>query len=94
MRYIPNTVAQQREMLATIGVGSIEDLLARIPARARLTRSLDLPAAAAEPDLIRHLRGLAAANADADSYVCFLGAGSYDHATPSQIGRASCRERV
>jgi len=91
VRYIPNTVAQQREMLATIGVGSIEDLLARIPARARLTRSLDLPAAAAEPDLIRHLRGLAAANADADSYVCFLGAGSYDHAIPSPIGHLISR---
>src|SRR5437660_12733511 len=86
MRYIPNTAAQQREMLATIGVDSIEDLLARIPARARLTRPLDLPAASAESELIRHLRGLAAANADADSYVCFLGAGSYDHAIPSPIG--------
>ena len=83
MRYIPNTAAQQREMLATIGVDSIEDLLARVPARARLTRPLDLPAASAEPELIRHLRGLAAANADADAYVCFLGAGSYDHAIPS-----------
>src|SRR5438105_12596747 len=94
LRYIPNTVAQRREMLATIGVGSIEDLLARIPARARLTRPLDLPAAAAEPDLIRHLRGLAAANADADSYVCFLGAGSYDHAIPSPIGHLTSRGEV
>jgi glycine dehydrogenase subunit 1 len=91
VRYIPNTVAQRREMLATIGVGSIEDLLARVPARARLTRPLDLPAAAAEPELIRHLRGLAAANADADSYVCFLGAGSYDHAIPSPIGHLISR---
>jgi len=91
MRYIPNTAAQQREMLATIGVDSIEDLLARVPARARLTRPLDLPAASAEPELIRHLRGLAAANADADAYVCFLGAGSYDHAIPSPIGHLISR---
>ena len=34
MRYISNTPAQQREMLATIGVGSIEDLLSRIPTKA------------------------------------------------------------
>ncbi len=91
MRYISNTPAQQREMLATIGVTSVEDLLARIPARARLGRPLDLPAAMAEPDLIRHLRGLAAENADADSYACFLGAGSYDHAIPSPISHLVSR---
>jgi len=91
MRYISNTPAQQREMLATIGVASIEDLLARIPSGARLGRPLDLPPAMAEPDLIRHLRGLAAENADADGGVCFLGAGSYDHAIPSPINHLVSR---
>jgi glycine dehydrogenase subunit 1 len=85
MRYIPNTAAQQREMLGTIGVASIDDLLARVPAKARLERPLDLPAEMAEPDLVRHLRAMAGENADADSSVCFLGAGSYDHAIPSVI---------
>jgi glycine cleavage system P protein (glycine dehydrogenase) subunit 1 len=85
VRYISNTPVQQQEMLATIGVGSVEDLLVRIPPQARLGRPLDLPAPQAEPDLVRHLRGLAAVNADADAYVCFLGAGSYDHAIPSPI---------
>jgi len=85
MRYIPNTPAQQREMLSVIGVGSIEDLLARIPAKARLARALDLPAPMAEPDLIRHMRQLAAVNADADVYTCYLGAGAYDHVIPSPI---------
>jgi glycine dehydrogenase subunit 1 len=85
MRYIPNTPAQQREMLEVIGAASIEDLLVRVPTKARLDRPLDLPAPLAEHDLIRHLRRLAAENADADSYVCFLGAGSYDHTIPSPI---------
>jgi len=48
MRYISNTPAQQREMLATIGAGSIEDLLSRIPTKARLSRPLNVPAAMAE----------------------------------------------
>ena len=85
MRYLPNTPAQQKEMLRTIGVSSIEDLLVRIPTKARLSRPLNLPAALAEMDLVRHLRGLSAQSANADDYACFLGAGSYDHAIPSPI---------
>jgi glycine dehydrogenase subunit 1 len=85
MRYISNTPAQQKEMLETIGVSSIEDLLVRVPPKARLSRPLNLPGALAETDLIRHLRRLAAQNADADDYACFLGGGSYDHAIPSPI---------
>ena len=91
MRYISNTAAQQREMLATIGVGSLEDLLAGIPPKARLSRPLALPPAMAETDLVRHLRAMAATNADADSYACFLGAGSYDHAIPSPINHLILR---
>jgi glycine cleavage system P protein (glycine dehydrogenase) subunit 1 len=91
MRYISNTAAQQREMLATIGVGSLEDLLAGIPPKARLSRPLALHPAMAETDLVRHLRAMAATNADADSYACFLGAGSYDHAIPSPINHMILR---
>jgi glycine dehydrogenase subunit 1 len=85
VRYISNTPAQQREMLATIGAASIEDLLAAIPPKARLARPLALPAAMAETDLVRHLRALAGKNADANDHACFLGAGAYDHAAPSPI---------
>src|SRR5256886_11032297 len=91
MRYISNTPAQQREMLATIGVGSIEDLLSRIPTKARLSRPLNGPAAMAESDLVRHLRALSALNANADDYACFLGAGSYDHSVPSPINHLISR---
>src|SRR5215470_15952670 len=91
MRYISNTAAQQREMLATIGVGSIEDLLSRIPAKARLSRPLSVPAAMAEGDLVRHLRRLSSKNANADDFACFLGAGSYDHTVPSPINHLISR---
>ncbi|HWM80118.1 MAG TPA: glycine dehydrogenase, partial [Methylomirabilota bacterium] len=91
MRYISNTPAQQREMLATIGVGSIEDLLSRIPTKARLSRPLNVPAAMAESDLVRHLRALSALDANADDYACFLGAGSYDHSVPSPINHLILR---
>jgi len=91
MRYLPNTALNQRAMLQTIGVGSVEDLLVKIPARARLARPLALPPALAESDLVRHMRSLAARNADADGYACFLGAGAYDHYVPSPINHLILR---
>src|SRR5262245_51907325 len=90
-RYIGNTSREQREMLTTIGADSLEDLLVRVPAKARLSRPLQLPAALAETDLIRHLRALASQNADADTYACFLGAGAYDHYVPSPINHLISR---
>src|SRR5882672_1219556 len=91
MRYISNTAAQQKEMLGVIGAASIEDLLVRIPAKARLSRPLNLPRAMAETDLIRHLQRMSGLNAGADDYACFLGAGSYDHAIPSPINHLISR---
>ncbi|MGH2671326.1 MAG: glycine dehydrogenase, partial [bacterium] len=66
MRYLPNTAQNQRAMLDAIGVRGVEDLLTKIPAKARLSRPLALLPALAEADLIRHMRGLAGKNADAD----------------------------
>src|SRR5262249_16816401 len=86
-----NTPAQQKEMLETIGVSSIEELLVRIPPKARLSRPLNLPPAMAEIDLVRHMRRLAATNANADDYAGFLGAGSYDHTIPSPINHLISR---
>src|SRR5262245_58257589 len=91
MRYISNTPAQQKEMLGVIGSASIEDLLVRIPAKARLSRPLSLPSAMAEIALVRHLRGMAARNASAEDFACFLGAGSYDHSIPSPINHLISR---
>jgi glycine dehydrogenase subunit 1 len=85
MRYLPTTDRERQQMLATIGVGGIEDLLVRVPAKARLARPLAIGPAVAETDLVRELRAMAGTNADADSHACFLGAGSYDHYVPSPI---------
>ena len=91
MRYISNTPAQQKEMLGAIGAASIEDLLVRIPPKARLSRPLNLVPAMAEVDLVRHLRGLAAKNANAEDWACFVGGGSYDHTIPSPINHLVLR---
>ena len=44
-RYIANTPREQREMLGVLGAGSIDDLLVKIPPKARLSRPLALPPA-------------------------------------------------
>ncbi|MEK6667041.1 MAG: aminomethyl-transferring glycine dehydrogenase subunit GcvPA [candidate division NC10 bacterium] len=91
MRYLPNTPAQQKEMLRSIGASSLEDLLSPIPPKARLRRPLNLAAALAEGDLVRHMRALTALNADSDQYTCFLGGGAYDHYIPSPINHLISR---
>ncbi len=91
MRYISNTPAQQKEMLRVVGAASIEDLLSPIPPKARLSRPLNVPAARAEADLVRHMGQLAALNASVDDFVCFLGGGAYDHYIPSPINHLISR---
>ncbi len=90
-RYIANTAAEQRQMLTVIGASGIEELLVRIPAKARLSRPLSLAPALAETDLIRHMKALAERNADADQNACFMGAGAYDHYIPSPINHLISR---
>src|SRR5258708_22890002 len=85
MSYAPNPAAEQQAMLQAVGVETIEELLSPVPADVRLKRSLALPAALAEPDIKRVMGALAERNADLDHFPSFLGAGSYDHITPSVV---------
>ena len=62
MRYISNTAQQREEMLRAVGAGSVEDLLIRIPAKARLARPLNLPRALSESELVGEMRRLASVN--------------------------------
>lgn len=91
MRYIPHTDEDIRQMLETIGVGSVEDLFEGVPAAVRLKRPLDLPAPAAESELLRELGRLAAGNATANSHVSFLGGGAYNHFIPSVVDQIISR---
>src|SRR5215831_2989393 len=91
MRYIANTRDEQRAMLDVIGACSLDDLLAGVPPKARLARPLHVAPALAETDLVRHLREMAARNADAEAYTCFLGGGVYDHYVPSAINHLISR---
>jgi glycine dehydrogenase subunit 1 len=91
MRYIPNTEQDRRQMLDAIGAASVDTLFADIPDDLRLKRPLKIPAALAEPELVKRLAALADRNADADRYNSFLGAGCYDHFSPAVIGHLVLR---
>jgi len=91
MRYIPNTDADCRAMLQAIGVRSVEELFGDIPPAVRLKRPLKVPPAMSESEVGRHLRALAAQNADADRYSMFLGAGCYNHFSPAIINHLVLR---
>ena len=82
--YIPNTTDEQAEMLAALGIVSIDQLFIDIPDEYR-NPTLELPAPLSELEIQRELGGMAAKNRPLGSGPSFLGAGSYDHFIPSII---------
>ncbi len=84
-RYTSVTDDDLREMLATIGVASIEDLFGDVPAGLRLRQPLALDAGLSEQEVFAELRALAARNLSAEDEVTFLGAGMYDHYVPALV---------
>lgn len=91
MPYFANTSDDERAMLAAIGVRSVDELFEMVPADLRLGRALDLPPAMSEVELTQHMTHLAQRNQCADSRVCFLGAGSYDHFIPAIVDAIASR---
>jgi glycine dehydrogenase subunit 1 len=79
------TDADREEMLAAIGVSSIDDLFRDIPEGVRFPGRLDLEPALSEPGLVAHLEELAARNVHTGEELSFLGAGVYDHYVPAVV---------
>ncbi|GBF11002.1 aminomethyl-transferring glycine dehydrogenase subunit GcvPA [Tepidibacillus sp. HK-1] len=90
-RYIPNTVEDQREMLAAIGVESVEDLFADIPQTVRFEGELNIPKALSEQDVTHLMSKLAHKNITMNDYPSFLGAGVYHHFIPSVVNHVISR---
>lgn len=81
-RYLPMTEQDQKEMLQTIGVDSIDELFADIPESVRFQGLYNIKEAASESELVKELSKLSAKNANVKDYPSFLGAGVYDHYMP------------
>ena len=80
-----NSSEDLKQMLATIGVGSVEELLQQvIPQSIRLKKPLDLPAAMSEYEYANHIAALAAKNRPLRS---FIGMGYYPTVVPAVVSR-------
>jgi len=84
MPYIPNTEANQKEMLDAIGVSSLKELFKDVP-EAYSFPDLRLPKAVSEIEILDELYGMALKNSTTGCFATFLGAGAYNHFVPSVI---------
>jgi len=87
MSFTPHTPEEIREMLAAIGVGSIDDLFRPIP-KALRARSFDLPPGMSEFEVMARLQELATQNG---RVVPFVGGGYYDHVIPAAVDHLAGR---
>ncbi len=85
MRYLPHTDLDRADMLAAIGVASIDELFSDIPEDKRLKGLVDLPKHKSELEVSRLLRGIARKNHAAADGPFFVGAGAYRHHVPAMV---------
>ena len=88
MPYGPHTADDRGQMLAALGLTSVDQLFADIPVALRASH-LDLPDPEPELELAARLRGLAARNRT--DLASFLGAGVYRHWSPPAVDQLLLR---
>ncbi len=81
-KYFPHTDEDLKEMLAKVGVDSLDGLYAEVPESIRFKGDYDLPEGKSEMEIRRFFDALGNEN---KQLTCFAGAGTYDHYTPSVI---------
>jgi glycine dehydrogenase subunit 1 len=88
MNFIPHTETEWKEMLSDIGVKRFEELIKDLPV---LKAELNIPAGLSEVEMLRHMHLLASKNQAAPRLLSFLGAGAYEHYSPSAIASLMSR---
>ncbi len=88
--YLPNTEAEQRDMLREAGYDSFDALFSSIPASVRLSRPLDLPAGISELEARAAMEDMAAGNVRFRHV--FRGAGAYSHYIPAIVKSIVAKE--
>ena len=82
MPFIPHTENDVNEMLATIGVSSIDSLFEEIPAELRAKALTQVPDAMTEMQIGRLMQQRAEQDGN---YLNFIGAGAYQHHIPAAV---------
>ncbi|MET0029517.1 MAG: aminomethyl-transferring glycine dehydrogenase subunit GcvPA [Candidatus Thiodiazotropha sp.] len=88
MPFIPHTEQDVEEMLATIGVASIDDLFDEIPPALRCGKLEAIPPGLPEMEVSRLMQSRAKADGQP---LCFIGAGAYDHHIPAAVWELTTR---
>jgi glycine dehydrogenase subunit 1 len=91
LRFVPHAPQDVREMLAAVGVATLDELFESIPAEVRFAGRLDLPEPAAEADVLRELATLAGRNRPVGDLISFLGGGIYDTYVPAVVDAVTSR---
>ncbi len=89
--FVPHTEDEIHSMLAVIGVASIDELFASVPADCRLEGDLPLDPGLDEHGVTRRVTTLAAANRPAGAELSFLGGGVYDRIVPALMSQVLSR---
>ncbi|QQG37338.1 MAG: aminomethyl-transferring glycine dehydrogenase subunit GcvPA [Micavibrio aeruginosavorus] len=85
MRYLPQTKKNREDMLAAVGVKSVDDLFRDVPKSAFIKGRADIKDHMGELEVERLLSGYANQNHAANAGPFFLGAGCYNHHIPSSV---------
>ncbi len=88
MSWVPTTPSERQEMLAAIGVDSVDALFDVIPEELR-THDFNVPEGMSEMAVASLLRSIAGKNCS--EHLCFLGGGYYDHYIPAAVDALSAR---
>jgi len=86
--YCPHTPEEIAEMLSAIGVASVEELFAPIPAELR-AKSFNLPPGMSEFETFDRMKAIASENSG--NMLNFIGGGFYDHIIPAVVDHLSGR---
>ena len=89
--YLGCSAAEREGLLQAIGADSVDEIFEQIPAELRFTGELDLPPALPENELMRLAADRAGRIMPGVGPRSFLGAGRYDHVTPSIVGHLVSR---
>lgn len=90
MSYISLSAKEIHDMLAKLGLSSLEELFRSISSDIRVKEDLEIPGPLTEIELMKYFQALSRKN-EAVEYVSFLGAGTYDHIIPAVVDYLSSR---
>lgn len=90
MSYISLSDKDKKEMMARLGISSVNELFLAIPDNIRLKRELSVPSSLTEIELVQRFGKMAQRNTYKD-FLSFLGAGAYPHVIPYSVDYLSSR---